>query len=101
MKRKTIYPEFCTFAEWQPYLPPEFQSIPLSVWLAKGRRGDWAPYTKQLGERSTPYWRRRDIVARFLQFAAIHPEYVRALTDAFDKTAREKKGDVIIKRWGC
>ena len=82
---------FCKFSDWQPHLPPEFQSLPLSSWLVRSRRATWAPYTKLLGERSAPYWRRADIVACFRrQFGRVHPTCVAALLADFE--AQERNG---------
>ena len=94
-------PAFCTFEEWIGHAPTEFRELTLAQWLAKSRRGDWAPYLKPFGERSTPYWRRTDLVIYFrLKWNVLYPTAVESLLKAGFPEPEQPKYKMVKKKKG-
>jgi hypothetical protein len=74
---------FCTVEDWHPHLPDELKSLTEAEWQAKSRVGNWIPFMRILGKRSTAYYRKTDVMAWFrLKFGVLHPECVQSLFDA-------------------
>lgn len=71
---------FCTFVDWQPYLPPELRSLPERTWLARSRARNWCPYVKINGQRSAAFYKKTEVVREFrVRFSAVYPNCLDSL----------------------
>jgi|ERR1019366_7735417 hypothetical protein len=74
---------YCSFRDWHPYLPDELKEMTEQEWLARSRAKTWMPFARLLSQRSTPLYKRSDVLVWWRKkFAVTHPHLIQQLIDA-------------------